>query len=85
MLYVIVSNLPKNKQSVGINELVAGTNNIGRVFNLNRVKVNEYLDQLKVSFYLTINRTAGLDMVYLNDSITPADVLTTYYEEVLVR
>ena len=61
------------------------SNNIGRVFNLNRVKVNEYLDQLKISGYLTINRTAGLDMVYLNDSIIPADVLIKYYEEVRVR
>lgn len=85
VLYVIVSNLPREKQSVRINELVTGANNIGRVFNLNRVKVNEYLDQLKISGYLTINRTAGLDMVYLNDSITPADVLTKYYEEVRVR
>ena len=65
--------------------MVTGANNIGRVFNLNRVKVNEYLDQLKVSDFLTINRTAGLDMVYLNASITPADVLTKYYEEVQVR
>ena len=58
---------------------------MGRVFNLNRVSVNEYLDQLRVAGYLTINRTAGLDMVYLNNAITPASVLTKYYEEAQVR
>ena len=81
----MVSNLSEEKRSVGINELVTAANNIGRVFNLNRVSVNEYLDQLRVAGYLTINRTAGLDMVYLNDSITPASVLTKYYEEAQVR
>lgn len=85
VLYVMVSNLSEEKRSVGINELVTAANNIGRVFNLNRVSVNEYLDQLRIAGYLTINRTAGLDMVYLNNAITPASVLTKYYEEAQVR
>ena len=85
VLYVIVSNLPEGKQSIRINELVTSENNIGRVFNLNRVKVNEYLDQLRVAGYLTINRTAGLDMTYLNEAMTPASVMTKYYEETQAR
>ena len=85
VLYVIASNLSEEKQSVGINELVTSANNIGRVFNLNRVKVNEYLDQLRIAGFLTINRTAGLDMVYMNDVITPTNVLTKYYKEAQVR
>lgn len=85
VLYVMVSNLTDGKQSTSINELVTAPNNIGRVFNLNRVKVNEYLDQLRIAGYLTINRTAGLDMVYLNKDIAPTDVLIKYYEEAQVR
>lgn len=81
VLYVIVGNLSEGKKSVSINELVTSPNNVGRVFNLNRVKVNEYLDQLRIAGYLTINRTAGLDMVYLNESLRSSDILIKYYEE----
>lgn len=85
VLYVIVSNLPEGKNSVSINELVNAPNNIGHVFNLNRVRTNEYLDQLRVAGYLTINRTAGLDMVYLNGNWNPSDILVKYYEASQVR
>lgn len=85
VLYVIVSNLTEGKNSVSINELVKEPNNIGHTFNLNRVKTNEYLDQLRVAGYLTINRTAGLDMVYLNRDIELSDILVEYYERSRMR
>lgn len=84
-LYVLVNNLAEDKLSVSINELVSAPNNVGRIFNLNRVKTNEYLDQLRIEGYLTINRTAGLDMVYLNENMRPSDVLVKYYEKAQMR
>lgn len=85
ILYVIVSNLRDGRNAVSINELVNGRNNIGKVFNLNRVLINEYLDQLRVSGYLTINRTAGLDMVYLKEMNSPSSIMTEYYEKAQVQ
>ena len=85
VLYVIVSNLEKNNNHVNIRTIVEAPNNAGRVFNLNRVSINEYLDQLRASGYLTISRTAGLDMVYINENYTPRDVLVKYYTSVLER
>lgn len=85
VLYVLVSNLSEKKNSVGIDELVNAPNNIGRIFNMNRVRINEYLDQLRIAGYLTINRTAGLDMVYLNENLNPSDILVKYYEKSQVR
>ena len=79
ILYVIVSNLNDGKSSVGIDELVESPNNIGRVFNLNKSIINEYLDQLRISGYITINRTAGLDMVYIDKAITPEEIMNEYY------
>lgn len=81
ILYVMVKNLPEGKQSVSIDDLVAGPNNIGKVFNLSRVKVNEYLDQLRASNYISVSRTAGLDMVYLKNEMSPRDVLMLYYQK----
>lgn len=85
VLYVILSNLQGKKRSISIEELLTSPNNIGRIFNLNRVLVNEYLDQLRAAGYLEINRTAGLDMVYVRDGIAPEDAIITYYREAEVR
>lgn len=81
VLYVILDNIEKGKASVSIESLINDANNIGRVFNLDRILINEYLDQLRVSGYITLNRTAGLDMVYVNTDRTPESVMREYYEK----
>ncbi len=82
VLYVIMKNLLKNnKTSVSIDDLLKAPNNVGRVFNLNRVIINEYLDQLRISGYLTINRTAGLDMIYVESVMNPQDIMAEYYKK----
>lgn len=81
VLYVILDNVEEGKESVSIDSLINDPNNIGKVFNLDRVLVNEYLDQLRVSGYITINRTAGLDMVYVNADKTPQGIIREYYEK----
>jgi hypothetical protein len=45
------------------------------------VLINEYLDQLRASGYITLNRTAGLDMVYVNTERTPQGIMREYYEK----
>lgn len=85
ILYVIVSNLEKGKNYVNIKKIIDAPNNAGKVFNLNRVAINEYLDQLRVAGYITISRTAGLDMVYLKENYSPKDVLEKYYKNALER
>ncbi len=85
VLYVIRKNLAEGKRSVSIDDLLGAPNNVGKVFHLNRVGLNEYLDQLRVSGLLTLTRTAGLDMAYLEDSPTPPEIMTAYYEKATVR
>ena len=80
VLYVIVSNLSFDRDSVSINDLQNAPDNVGRVFNLSRALINNYLDHLRVAGYLTINRTAGLDMVYLNRRLTPDKIMISYYK-----
>jgi hypothetical protein len=85
VLYVITCNLSENKNSVSIDDLLNAPNNIGKVFNLSRVVINNYLDQLRIAGYLTINRTAGLDMVYVESPMKPQDIMTEYYTKAQVR
>lgn len=81
VLYVILDNIEESKTSVSIDSLINDASNIGKVFNLDRVLINEYLDQLRVSRYITLNRNAGLDMVYVNKDITPQGIMREYYEK----
>ena len=79
VLYVLVSNMSGGKKSIDIDTLVNQENNIGRIFQLDRNMINEYLDRLRAEGYIEINRTAGLDMVYLTANVTPRDILRNYY------
>lgn len=82
ILYVMLDNLSEDKKAVSIEDLLNAPNNIGRVFNLNRIQINEYIDQLRAAGYITINRTAGLDMVYFEKLMTPEEVMRKYYSSV---
>ena len=43
--------------------------------------INEYLDQLRAIDLITINRTAGLDMVYVSTEKSVVDIMREYYEK----
>ena len=60
--------------------IVSGDNMPGKVFYLNRVSVNEYLDQLQNKGYIRVNRTAGLDVVYPAHMPTTYAILEEHYE-----
>ncbi|WFD11308.1 DUF4007 family protein [Tepidibacter hydrothermalis] len=78
ILYVILDNIKDNKTT--IDSLLNNNCNVGKIFNLNRNILNEYLDILKNDGYIEINRTAGLDTIYVKD-ITKEEVLNRYYEQ----
>lgn len=63
IMYLIADTL-KEDGSLTIDQIVSGEKMPGRVFHLGRVTVNQYLDRLADRNYLTVNRTAGLDVVY---------------------
>ena len=63
ILYLIVDVL-NAEGSIQIDRLTDGTDMPGKIFNLNRISVNNYLDELQNSGYIIVNRTAGLDIVY---------------------
>ena len=68
--------------SLAIDSLVDGDNMPGRILNLNRIAVNNYLDRLHHDGYIVVNRTAGLDIVYPSScrSMSRIDVIKEYYK-----
>ena len=81
VLYVMTTNLPKDKISVDIDTLLTQDNNVGKIFNLDRSMINEYLDRLRQEGFIELNRTAGLDMVYISKKLSPAEILEIYYTQ----
>ena len=63
VLYLIVDKLNENG-SIQIDELTDGDDMPGKLFNLNRIAVNGFLDDLHAMNYIDVNRTAGLDIIY---------------------
>ena len=44
------------------------------------MELNFYLDKLAADEYITVNRTAGLDMVYSLRNMSAQDVISAYYK-----
>lgn len=82
ILYVMLANMSGDKKSIAIDDLATDDNNIGKVFNLDKNLIIDYLEQLKREKYITLNRTAGLDMVYLNKNADLKNILLNYYTEI---
>ena len=69
VLYSLIKFFEKKEvDSIGIDELLNSPMSPGRILNLKRMALNEYLDHLEGQGYLTVNRTAGLDTVYFEES-----------------
>lgn len=81
VLYIMLKNKTEGKNSTSIQELLTGENGPGKLLNLTRPRLDVYLDQLRSREYITINRTAGLDMVYFHEGITAQQVLIDYYTQ----
>ncbi|NFH80186.1 DUF4007 family protein [Clostridium botulinum] len=81
ILYIILDNL-NGAESISIENILTDKCNAGRVLNLDRNLLNEYLDLLKNAGYIEINRTAGLNQVYPK-KCSKQVLLKEYYEQLM--
>lgn len=82
-LYIIAKYLQdKGATSVSIDELLTQPGTPGKIMNLKRAKLNELLDRLQEKKELTVNRTAGLDMVYYEKEEQPEKIVEDYYAHI---
>lgn len=79
VFYIILDRL-KDERYVSIDNVLNAECNAGKILNLDRNILNEYLDALKSDGYIEITRTAGLDTIYINKR-TAESVLKEYYEQ----
>ena len=65
--------------SINIEELLEENNSVSKLLNLDKVILNEYLDILKNMNLITLNRTAGLNMVYINKRYTLSKIFDIHF------
>lgn len=78
VLYMMVKQFA-DEGSRRIEELLYGEKSVGKVCCLSRVLLNEYLDELESRGSIYINRSAGLDVVYLTEGLNTKDIVKSYY------
>ncbi len=70
----------KKNHFIPLEDLVSAVNSPGRIFNLDKTQMIEYIDELSKDRYLSFTRTAGLNQVIISDqSISGKDILLDYY------
>lgn len=78
ILYILLKQMA-NETSISIDKVVEDINSVGRILNIGRVVINEYLDRLKNHGYIEVKRTAGLDVIYKITASTPTEIVNDYY------
>lgn len=76
--YGINASLEDN--SISLDDLVAKPGMVGKSLNIKRSMLIEYIDLLADSKKLTVNKTAGLDMIYLIERQEPEDIYIEYFK-----
>jgi len=79
IVYWLIINQAREKDSINIEELLTADNSVGNLLNLDKVLLNEYLNILKRIGIVTINRTAGLNMVYINKRYTLNEIFEMHF------
>lgn len=75
-----LSNIFNENRSLSIDQISTGENGLSKIYNLNNISVNAYLDKLEHMGYIRVNRTAGLDIVYLMHGMKGIEIIEEYYK-----
>lgn len=78
VLYLLAESL-SGANSAELDTLLAAENGPGKLLQLGRNGLAELLERLAAKGKITINRTAGLNMVYLGEPVTGEQVAADYY------
>lgn len=78
VLAIIVDNADGRKE-VSLNELLTAPKNIGKVFNLDSITMLDVLYRIEKLGLIKINRTAGLDVITIQEDFNFYDCVERFY------
>ena len=73
-------NKSLNEDSVSLDDLVSMPGMVGKSLNIKRSMLTEYIDSLADMGKLTVNKTAGLDMIYIKEKQDPDEIYLEYFK-----
>ena len=81
ILAVIVDNADGQKE-ISLNELLTAPYNIGKVFNLDSITMLDVLYRIERLGLIKINRTAGLDVITIQEELDFYDCVERFYASI---
>ena len=81
ILAVIVDQVT-GREEIALNELLTAPCNIGRIFNMDAITMLDVLHRVEKTGEIKIIRTAGLDIVRLNNQRTFQECVEMYYASI---
>lgn len=81
VLAVIVDNA-KQRKEISLNELLTAPCNIGKVFNLDSITMLDVLYRIEKLGLIKINRTAGLDVITLQEDLDFCGCVKRFYASI---
>lgn len=82
VVYAVIMDNANGRIEIGLNELLTSECNIGKVFNLDAIAMIDTLHNIERLGLLKIIRTAGLDIVHINKSMSFIDCVEEYYKNI---
>ena len=80
VVYYIICLLLDDRDNISIDELLKEENSPAKLLNMDKHLINEYLDEMKKNDLIIINRTAGLNMVYLKKKLSLNEIAEEYFK-----
>ena len=85
ILAIIIRENEKEKSTdIKISKIEKEPGNIGKIFNLDKIQVAQYLDNLQNQGYIKVVRSAGLDIVKLQTKMSFIECIKKYYESLSI-
>ena len=78
----IIADNAQGRIEISLNELLTAPCNIGRVFNLDSVTMLDVLYRIEKLGLIKINRTAGLDVITLQQELSFLDCVGNFYASI---
>lgn len=82
IVMAVIVDQAQGRDEIGLNELLTAPCNIGRVFNLDAITILDILHNVESAGIIKIIRTAGLDVIYINEKLSFEHCIEKYYETI---
>ena len=82
VIYAVIMDQAGGRDEISLNELLTKPKNIGKTFNFDEITMLDVLHEVENTGLIKIIRTAGLDVIHLNQQMTFDDCVKKYYETI---